>query len=217
MNGYGANVRLLRNIGKARVKNGLVYLWPNEAVRKKQPPLVLRLIELQGPRGNVYLVTNVLSERELSLKQARELYRARWGIELQFRALKQTFGRSKLRSRTSENALVELDWSIVGLWLIQLFAVKEQFKVDSPPAQSSVALALAVIQEAMQNWSNVIRRPKEFSRRLSEATKDTYTRTSQKRSRYRPACKDKPTASKPIVINATRAQRKAYNELETAA
>jgi hypothetical protein len=212
----GANVRLLRNLGTARQKNGLVNLWPNEAARKKQPPLVLRLIELKGPRGNVYLVTNVLSERELSLKQARELYRARWGIELQFRALKQTFGRTKLRSRTAENALVELDWSLVGLWLIQLFAVKEQIKIDSPPAQSSVALALAVIQEAMQNWSRAIRRPKEFARRLGQATKDTYTRTRPKRSRYRPAYKDKPTVSKPIVKNATRAQRKAYKQFETA-
>lgn len=212
----GANVRLLRNLGKTRQKNGLVYLWPEEAVRKKQPPLVLRLIELQGPRGTIYLVTNVLSERELSLKQAQELYRARWGIELQFRALKQTFGRTKLRSRTAENALVELDWSIVGLWLIQLFAVKEQIKIDSPPAQSSVALALAVIQEAMQNWSGAIRRPKEFARRLSQATKDTYTRTRPKRSRYRPAYKDKPTASKPIIQNATPAKRKAYKQLATA-
>ena len=38
--------------------------------------------------------------------------------------------------------MVELDWSLVGLWLIQLFAVKEQIKTDSPPEQSSVALAL---------------------------------------------------------------------------
>jgi Transposase DDE domain len=213
----GANVRLLRNLGTVRQRNGLVYLWPNEAMRKKQPPLVLRILELQGPRGTIYLVTNVLSERELSLRQARQLYRLRWGVELQFRALKQTFGRGKLRSRSSANAVVELDWSLVGLWLIQLFAAKEQIKVDSPPEQSSVALALNVVQDAMRNWSNAIGAPRELARRLSQATKDTYARTSSKRARYRANYKDKPCATKPVVVLATRTQRQAYQLFATAA
>src|SRR5579872_3712267 len=106
----GANVRLLKNLGTARGRCGLVYLWPNGVARNNQPPLVLRLLEFQGPRGKVYLVTNVLSDDELSMDQAGQLYRLRWGVELQFRTLKQTFRRSKLRSRTSENALAELHW-----------------------------------------------------------------------------------------------------------
>ena len=215
----GANVRLLRHLGAgvARHRNGFVYLWTKEAVRKKQPPLVLRLIELHGPRGKMYLVTNILSQRDLSLTQARQLYRLRWGVELQFRAFKQTFGRGKLRSRTPSNAVVELNWSLVGLWLIQLFAVKEQIKIDSPPEQSSVALSLSIIQDAMRNWSDVIRGPRELSRRLSQATKDSYTRTGSKRARYRPQYKDKPSCSKPILVNPTRAQRQAYQLLRAAA
>jgi hypothetical protein len=42
-------------------------------------------------------------------EEAVRLYRLRWGIELQFRALKQTFGRRKLRSKRPDRALVELD------------------------------------------------------------------------------------------------------------
>lgn len=213
----GGNVRLLCDLGVARQRNGLVYLWPNAAMRKQQLPLVLRLIEFQGTRGKVYLVTNILSERELSAKQARQLYRLRWGVELQFRTLKQTFRRSKLRSRTAENALLELDWSLIGLWLIQLYAVQEQIKLDSPPEQSSVALALDIIQEAMRNWNGTICSRNDFRRRLGHARKDGYQRNGNKQARYRPESKDKPNATKPIILQASHTQKKAYQELRPAA
>ncbi len=213
----GANVRLLKNLGSARERAGLVYLWPDNVARQKQPPLVLRLLTFQGPRGKVYLVTNVLSERELSPRQAAQLYRLRWGVELQFRTFKQTFRRSKLRSRTPENAMVELHWSLVGLSLVQLFAVKEQMRVDSPPAQSSVALALTAIQDAMRKWSREVNDPKLLARRLRAATKDTYRRTASKQARYRPDSKDKPCATRPIVIPATPRQRNNYQTINLAA
>ena len=213
----GANVRLLKNLGTARQGSGLVYLWPDAAARKRQPPLVLRLLEFQGARGKVCLVTNVLSDRQLSLRQAGELYRLRWGVELQFRTLKQTFRRSKLRSRTADNALVELHWSLVGLSLIQLFAVKEQIKIASPPAQSSVALALSAVQDAMRNWSRAIDDQLTLARRLRSATKDTYRRTHTKQARYHPKYKDKPCATQPIIQLATARQRRNYQAFHLAA
>jgi hypothetical protein len=213
----GANVHLLKNLGTVRRGAGLVYLWPNAAARKRQGPLVLRLLEFKGPRGTIYLVTNILSESELSLRQAGQLYRLRWGVELQFRALKQTFGRGKLRCRTAENALVELHWSLVALSLVQLFAVKEQIKVDSPPAESSVALALTALQDAMRNWSRAVSDPKALERRLRAAKTDTYRRTTKKQARYRPQLKDKPCATEPIILQATARQRQRYKALGTAA
>jgi hypothetical protein len=213
----GGNVRLLRKLGVARRRAGIVYLWPNAALRQRQPPLVLRLFEFQGPRGKVCLVTSVLSERALSENQARKLYRLRWGVELQFRALKQTFGRGTLRSRTAENALVELDWSLVGLWMVQLYATREQIKLDSPPEQSSVALALDVIQDAMRNWAGSQQTPAELRQRLAAAKKDPYRRSSSKRPRYRPKYKEAPTATEPILVNATTKQKKAYATLKQAA
>lgn len=213
----GANVRLLKKLGAARHSRDLVYLWPAAVARKKQPPLVLRLIRFQGARGPVFLVTNVLSEAKLSQRQAAQLYRLRWGVELQFRTLKQTFGRTKLRSRTPDNALVELHWSLVGLTLIQLFAVKEQIQIDSPPANSSIALALGVIQDAMRNWSRQVFDPRDFSRRLQAATKDGYQRHRSKQARYRPNFKDKPCATAPIIVLATRKQCDDYQALLAAA
>jgi hypothetical protein len=213
----GANVRLLKQLGAARRSHDLVYLWPAEAARKKQPPLALRLIQFQGARGCVFLVTNVLSEKQLSQRQAAQLYRWRWGVELQFRTLKQTFGRTKLRSRTADNALAELHWSLVGLTLVQLFAVKEQIQVDSPPANSSIALALGVIQDAMRNWSRPVFDPRDFSQRLQAATKDEYERHRSKQARYRPNFKDKPCATAPVIVLATRKQCDDYQALLAAA
>jgi Transposase DDE domain len=213
----GANVHLLKNLGAMRRGDGVVYLWPNEAARQRQPPLVLRLLEFHGSRGTVYLATNVLSDRELSRRQAGQLYRLRWGIELQFRTLKQTFRRAKLRSRTAANALVELHWSLVGLSLVQLFAVKEQVRVDSPPASSSVALALSAIQDAMRHWTRTVSDPQELARRLRAARIDPYRRQRPKGARYRPKCTDQPSATKPIITPATPRQRQAYRALATAA
>ena len=162
-------------------------------------------------------MTNVLSERELPMRQAGQLYRLRWGVELQFRTLKQTFRRSKLRSRTPENAVVELHWSLVGLSLVQLFAVKEQMQVDSPPAQSSVALAFSAIQDAMRNWSQVVISPQELAQHLKAGRRDNYRRTGSKQGRYRPKYKDKPCATKPILQRATPCQQRAYRTLLLAA
>jgi hypothetical protein len=213
----GANVRLLRGLAHVRQCDDLVYLWPAAMLRQQEPPLVLRLLEFQGPKGKVCLVTNVLSERKLSGRQAGQLYRLRWGVELQFRAFKQTFGRRKLRSRSAANALVELDWSLVGLWLVQLFAVKEQIKIHSPPAHSSVSLALDVIHDAMRNLTDAVPPPERLRQRLRRAVKDKYRRKKSKTARYRPDYKDKPSAKEPIILRATPAQRQAYQELRHAA
>lgn len=78
----GSNVRLLKGLGYAKEKNGLVYLWPDEAASKGQPPLVVRLVVVHNGKHPVYLVTSVLDEKALSDKQVVEIYRMRWGIEV---------------------------------------------------------------------------------------------------------------------------------------
>lgn len=209
----GANVRLLKNLGYARERDGIVYVWPDAAARRKQPPLVLRLIQIQNERGTMSLVTSVLNERKLSNAKVAQLYSMRWGIELQFRSFKQTFGRRELHSRTSECSSVEMDWSLVGLWMIQLFAVKEQIKVDRPPEHSSVSLSLAIIQETMDMYHEEATDGRALSRQLSGAVKDDYTRTSRKTARYQPSSKDKPSAKQPIVRKATAKQKQTLRTL----
>jgi len=206
----GGNLQLLRGLGRVRLRNGLVHFWPRAAIRRGQPPLTLRLLKFQAARGPLYLVTNILSERSLSIRQAQQLYRLRWGVELQFRSFKQTFGRGKLRSRTPERALAELEWSLLGLWLIQLFALREQLSVDTPPQVSSVAIALSVIRQAMQDWTQPARSRHALRTRLRTARLDNYRRHTSKQARYRPPTQDLPSSSPPILLKANPHQRNAF-------
>jgi hypothetical protein len=204
----GANVTLLRKLGYVRERAGLVYFWPDKAARKQQPPLVLRLLHFKLGACNIYLVSDVLSKQRLTDKQAIELYQLRWGVELQFRAIKQTFGRRKLRSKNPDRALVELDWSLLGLWVIQLFAVKEQIEIGEVPDQCSVSLAIHVVRTTFQRWSERPHVHEAFATRLGAAIKDDYQRKTSKQARYKPNYKDKPSAGKPVIVTATR-QHKA--------
>jgi hypothetical protein len=212
----GSNVRLLRKLGYARESRGIVYFWPDRAARRQRPPLVLRLLALQVGNCAMWMVTNVLDEGRLTDAEAARLYRLRWGIELQFRVVKQTFGRRKLRSRTPDRAYVELDWSLVGLWLIQLFAIKEQIAIGEVPEHCSVGLAIQVVRGMLQRWSECA--DESFTTQLRTATKDRYQRTRSKRARYRPDYKDRPSAGSPKVRTATRQHKMWLRQyLQTAA
>ena len=205
----GANVTLLTGLGFARERDGVVYLWPTKAAKRHQPPLVLRRIDVTVGKARVSLVTSVLDAKRLSPALARRLYRLRWGIELQFRALKQTFGRRMLRSRTPDRALVELDWSLLGLWLIQLFAIKEQIDLGQLPEQCSVGLAINIVRETFERWWDRPPRGDGLASRLGKAVKDAYVRTTSKQGRYQPRTKSKPSCGHPTIRKATR-EHKAW-------
>jgi hypothetical protein len=78
----GGNVKLLKKLGCARERNGLVYLWPDRAAKKHLPPLVLRLVVVTTGKQPIYLVTSVMNTQLLSDAQAAETYRRRCGIEV---------------------------------------------------------------------------------------------------------------------------------------
>jgi hypothetical protein len=213
----GGNVRLLNKLAVVRQYEDLVYFWPNHIAKKNQPPLILRLIKVTTIQGTMYLVTNILEEKELGIKSLAKLYPLRWGIELQFRSAKQTFGLGSLRSRNAEHALVELDWSLVALTIVQLLAIKEQIQIDIPPERSSVSEAIKAIRHAVDTWSEIKPKGENFKARLQRATKDDYYRTGSKEARYKPNYKDKPNAKKPIVVTANAKQRAKYQALLMAA
>jgi hypothetical protein len=211
----GANVTLLRKLGYVCERAGIVYCWPRAVVYQGQPPLVLRHLQVRVGRRLMHMVTNVLDKNALTDAMAVRLYRLRWGIELQFRTVKQTFGRRKLRSRTPARAYVELDWALVGLWLIQLFAVKEQVEIGEIPDRCSVALAIQVVRETFRRWWE---RPDEpFASKLQGATKENYTRHGSKKARYCPNYKDKPSAGAPTIRTATRWHKRKIKQAFAAA
>ena len=115
----GANVRLLKKLGYVPERNNTVYLWPDREAARHQPPLVLRLVTSHNGRQPLFLVTSIPAAR-LSDQQVLTLHSRRWGIELFYRSLQQTFDCRKLRSHRAEHALLELHWSLLGLWTMGL-------------------------------------------------------------------------------------------------
>jgi hypothetical protein len=205
----GGNVRLLKGLGVVRQRDDIVYCWPDGVIRKSQPPLVLRLLRFHDGRGEVYLVTNILDDKELTTKQAGVTYRRRWGIELQFRSFKQTYGRAKLRARTPEIAEIELHWSLLGLTMLQLLAMKEQTQAGEPADKTSIAAVLRIVRSMMAGRSEKRPASASLGKRLQNATTDSYQRRSKKQSRDYPRRKEEPCTGAPIILMATANQREA--------
>ena len=202
----GANVRLIKRLGYARQYDHTVYLWPDTAAKKQQPPLVLRLIVVHNGKHPVYLVTN-LNKTQLSDRQAGVIYGARWGIELFFRTFKQTFGCRKLRSRSAQNAQLELDWSLTGLWCICLLGQRELAACGKDPAWLSAAMAIKAFQVTLREY-RVRPEGRESSlwEHLRIAVLDDYQRTRSKTSRNYPRKKKRQAIAAPIITHATKQQ-----------
>jgi hypothetical protein len=212
----GSNVRLLKKLGWARESAGTVYLWPERTAQKNQPPLVLRLIVAVGGEHPVYLVANVPKSR-LSDAQMIEVYRRRWGIELFFRHLKQTFQRRKLRSTRAENARVELEWSLVGLWCLALYAQAELAGQGLDPQQLGMAGALRAFRRTLRDYLHPVERKRSLAMLLRRALRDQYLRRDKTSRGYPRKKQPDPPPGEPKIKTATPSQIRRARELRNAA
>lgn len=212
----GGNVKLIKQLGYAREYGHTVYLWPDQAARKGMLPLVLRLIELHDGRQPVYLVTSVLSKQRLSDQQAIEIYRHRWGIEVYFRTFKQTFGRTRLRSRSPAHAVLELNWSLAALWAICLLGQRELARDGTSPSRLSAAAAIRAVQTTMRDYRVRPESSEEtLSSMLTHALLDDYQRSSSKASRDYPTKKKKTPTGPPKIVRSNKTQIAAATEIKS--
>jgi hypothetical protein len=114
-----------------RFREGIVYYWPKQIAQDKgEPPLQLRLIRVPGrKKKDVWLLTNELSSKRLSRRQAGEFYRWRWQIEGTFRTYKRTQSTIKLRSRTEALVYREAEVSLLALQLLLAGEMRPQSQV----------------------------------------------------------------------------------------
>jgi hypothetical protein len=222
----GGNVHLLTNLGYKverqkgqKKRNGIVYCWPNVKMSKKLPPLVLRLVKCKIGKTNVWLLTNVLDEDALTVKEMKELYERRWGIELEFRSLKQIFERRNMRSRNNERTYVEMHWSILAMAVTELFAIRAQ-RAHSPrkadPARRSFAKSLRAIRRALEFPHKLPLQFSSLDEDLQNAVLDDYHRTSDKKSRYRSKRKHPPSCGAPKVKKADAKHREKLDKMDWA-
>jgi hypothetical protein len=211
----GSNVRLLRKLGYTRESQGLVYLWPDKAAQRNQPPLVLRLVIASNGKHPVYLITSVLSARRLSDRQVCDLYRLRWGIELFYRHLKQTYQRRKLRSARADNARLELEWSLLGLWAMALYAQVELARKKVPACKVSIAGVLRAFRRMLRDYLHPADSAHSLCALVRQAIVDDYHRAN-KASRIDTRRKYEQPPGPPDIRPATRAQIKHAKQLTTA-
>lgn len=202
----GSNVKLLKKLGYARERDGLVYLWPDRAAKKRLPPLVLRLVVVTNKeRGPIYLVTSVMSHETLSDAQIAAVYRRRWGIEVYYRHCKQTFERRKLRSHNPDNAMVELHWSLLGMWSMGLHSHARLVGQGVLPEQISFAGVWRAYRRPMREYKSPPDPGERMRQLIDRAILDSYKRKN-KASRDYPRKKQEQAAGSPILRKATPAQ-----------
>ncbi len=73
----GANVTLWKQLGDVRESMHTVYVWPDKAAARREPPLAFRHVVVQGPRHPLHLIVRLLPGRRLSDRQAADVDRAR--------------------------------------------------------------------------------------------------------------------------------------------
>jgi hypothetical protein len=203
-------VRLLKGLGYVRRYKQIVYLWPDKIRRRGAPPIVLRLFEFHDGRRSMWLATNVLDSKQLTPRAVREIYRRRWGVEVFFRGFKQTFRRDKLRGHAPQNVELELDWSLLVLWSLELLAVRELLVRERSPNDLSTAGALRVVHEALCCAALGI--DIHLCARLAAVRHDGYERR-RKAIRDWPRKRSADITGSPIVRLATRQEILAAYEL----
>ena len=208
----GSNVKLLKKLGYAQDCDGLVYLWPDRAAKKRLPPLVLRLVVVATGRHPVYLVTSVLNHQRLSDRQVVAVYRRRWGIEVYYRSAKQTFERRKLRSHNPDNAMVELHWSLLGMWAMGLHACSRLVPRGIPPQRISFANVWRAYRRPMRQFNASPDPHERLTEILDLAIIDPYTRRNRT-SRDYPLQKQEQPAGPPMILKASQSQVRMAKEV----
>jgi len=206
----GANARLLIEELRGRIaveaEEQFVWCWPLDAQRAGEGPLRLRLIHTRLKTIEIWLLTSVLDSTRLSRSEILRLYRMRWGIEVEFRGLKQTLNRAELRCRNESRVGVELDWSILAMAVAELWALKEQLaqpaaqsRVPKPPGPDKRSLSgtMRALRWCLRNLRERCEPGRSLRDRLRAAVTDDYQRSSSKGARYRPHNPDKKPLGEP--------------------
>jgi len=218
----GANVSLLSEHARIeRLPDGIVLCWPKDRVAAGDPPLKLRLVQVKVGKTKMWILTSVLDRQKLTKKQIVRYYKMRWGIEIEYRGLKQTIDKHKLRCRNSQRLLAELDWSLRGMAIAELIALRHQIPknvarpVDYTPNDRSLAKTLQALRKCMRNLGKQAKPTDNFTKELNQATVQRYHNHTDKRARYRPKNPDIKPLGDPAIRTLTDHERKRLRKLRT--
>lgn len=219
----GGNVELISaHADYDRLKGGVVLCWPKDMMRRGVAPLRLRLVKVKIGKTTMWMLTSVLDRKKLSLKQIIRYYKMRWGIEVEFRGLKQTLGNQKLCCRNCDNVAVELEWSIIGMAVAELLALRKQIPAGSKSrtdseystTDRSLAKALRAIRSSMTSPDDIPKQGKSLTDQLAKALVQRYKNRTDKKARYRPPNPHKKPLKDPSVRKPNADERNRLRELD---
>jgi hypothetical protein len=213
----GANVNLLSKCADIKkLKGGIVLCWPKNMMNSGQPPLRLRLVKVKVGKTKMWLLTSVLDPKKLSKKRMIQFYKMRWGIEVEFRGLKQTIDKHMLRCKNPERLLVELDWSLRAMAVAELLALREQIPATDAaeeseseesydPKHRSLANTMKALRTCMRTLHQYVKPEDGFLYQLSRALVQRYDNRTDKKCRSPAKNPDKKPLGEPNVrkLNAT--------------
>ena len=150
----------------------------------------------------MWLLTSVLDATRLPKQDLIMIYRMRWGIEVEFRGLKQTIDKHTLRCRNSDRLLAELDRSLRAMAVAELLALREQFAgadEDYAPQDRGLANTLRALRKCLRRLSQSPDREADLLTSLWDALVQRYRNGTDRCSRYRRQNPDKKPSGDPVV------------------
>ncbi len=194
---------------------GIVYYWPKYQQEQGKPAIRGRLLRIHSRRhkADVWLFTNVLDSRQLSLEMAGVYYRWRWENEGFFRTYKRTLKKVTLMSRTLRLVHREAEASMIAtqLLLCQGALAMPTPKQDGLPAMCSPR---GVLLEARRDIVGRSKPSQPFTERIRRAQREQRVRTTPKQKREWPLRKEHKAPQPPNLLRLTESQKhQLHNEL----
>ena len=221
----GANVNLLsEQADTKRLGGGSVLCWPKGKMNSGAEPLRLRLVKVKIGKTTMWMLTSVLDCKKLPIKKIIKYYKMRWGVEVEFRGLKQTIDKRNLRCRNSDRVYAELDWSIRAMAFAELVALREQIPNNKQRRQSkeeydtrerSLANTVRALRKCLRNLTKYADPKRHLLSQLSEALVQKYNNHADKKARYRPKNPDKKPLGEPTIRKLNREEQAKLKKLNS--
>jgi len=220
----GGNVNLLSEQADIkRLGGGIVLCWPKGKMNSGAEPLRLRLVKVRIGETTMWILTSVLDRKKLPNRKIIKYYKMRWGVEVEFRGLKQTIDKRNLRCRNSDRVYVELDWSIRAMAFAELVALREQISNETEshtqPEQAydtkdrSLANTVRALRKCMRTLNKHPDPRSDLLSLLSMALVQKYNNRTNKKARYHPKNPDKKPLGEPEIRKLSRNEREQLRKL----
>jgi len=208
-----------RPVKAGRYDEGLVYYFPGPK-QAGEAPLRLRLLRVRARKrkNDVWLLTDVLDQGQLSAARAATYYRWRWESEGQFRAYKRTLAKTKLVSRTVRLVHREAEGALLALQLMLAQGALAMPARKSPQEAEAVCSPRKILLAIREELYGRLRRGGvKYFRRLQQAQRERRVRTSAKASREWPRRKPHKPPKPPRLLKLTREKKALIARAETTA